>query len=323
MKTTMMRMVGSMRACALAAVLVGGLMGVGPLAPSPAMAQVKSMADVKSLLKPELPAGALEVSAAMKSDKVGDTITVRGNVAMSKDAFVEKQSVFTLVDEATRKGDIPAADKLPETSDDIPAASKATVQVVDASGKPLSAALNGQHALKSGAEVFVTGTVETANGTDVLVLTVVFMHVPRAPLPNGFFIEKRPDNARDVSDVRKAGILKVGDEVVLRGRVGGSKEPFVSGRAVFTLMGHGLKACNENPDDNCAKPWDYCCETKADILANSVTVQVVEANGQILRTGMKGRNGIRELSEMVVVGKVVVAGDKTLLINGTAIAVVK
>jgi hypothetical protein len=244
---------------------------------------------------------------------------VRGNVAMSKDAFVEKRAMFTLVDESTRKGCCPPSDKLPDTACDIPAEGRATVQVVGADGKPLRAGLNGEHGLKPGAEVFVTGKVDTANGSDALVLTVVSMHVPKAPLPAGFFVEKEPENAKDVSEARKAGTIKAGDEVVLRGRVGGSKEPFVAGRAVFTLMGRALKACNENPDDKCSKPWDYCCETKQDILANAVTVQIVDPKGQVLRTDMKGRRGLKELSEMVVVGKVASADGKAVVVNATAI----
>lgn len=314
----MMSMTGSIRVMALAAVLIGGAAGVGPLASTAAMAQVKSVADVKTLMKPELPANALEITAAMKSAKVGETITVRGNVAMSKDAFVENGSIFTLVDESAREGAAPAVDTLPDTSGDIPAASKATVQVVNAGGKPLGASLNGQHGLKPGAEVFVTGKVDAANGTDALVLTAVSLHVPKASLPSGFFVVKQPESAKDVSDVRKAGTLKVGDDVVLRGRIGGSKEPFVAGRAVFTLMGRGLKACNENPDDKCSMPWDYCCEPKQDIVMNSVTVQVVDAKGQALRTDLKGRRGLKELSEIVVVGRIASADGKAVVVNATA-----
>ncbi len=319
MKAMKMNVTGSMRAMTVAAMLIAGTAGLGVLTPAAALAQVKSVEDVKTMLKPELPANALEITAAMKSAKVGETITVRGTVAMSKDAFVENLAMFTLVDESTRKGCCPPSDKLPDTACDIPAEGRATVQIVDASGKPLRAGLTGQHGLKPGAEVFVTGKVETANGTDALVLTAASLHIPKAPLPSGFFLEKQPENAKDVSEVRNAGTLKAGDEVVLRGRIGGSKEPFVAGRAVLTLVGRGIKACNENPDDKCSKPWDYCCETKQDILANSVTVQVVDAKGQILRTDMKGRRGLKELSELVVVGKVASANGKAVVINATAV----
>lgn len=318
MKTTMMKVTGSVRAMAVAAMLLSGAAGLGVFTPAAALAQVKSVADVKTMLKAELPANAVEITAAIKAAKVGETITVRGNVAMSKDAFVENRSMFTLVDESTRKGCCPPSDKLPDTACDIPAEGRATVQIVGTNGKPLRAGLNGEHGLKPGAEVFVTGKVEAANGSDALVLTVASMHVPKAPLPTGFFVEKQPESAKDISEVRKAGTLKAGDEVVLRGRIGGSTEPFVAGRAVLTLMGRGLKACNENPDDKCSKPWDYCCETKEEILANSVTVQVVDAKGQILRTDIKGRRGLKELSEMVVVGKVASADGKAVVVNATA-----
>lgn len=319
MKAMKMNMTGSIKVMTVAAMIIAGAAGMGVLTPAAALAQVKSVADVKTMLKAELPANALEITAAMKSAKVGETITVRGNVAMAKDAFVENRAMFTLVDESTRKGCCPPSDKLPDTACDIPAEGRATVQIVDANGKPLRSGLSGQHGLKAGAEVFVTGKVETANGTDALVLTAASLYVAKAPLPSGFFVEKQPESAKDVSEVRKTGTLKAGDEVVLRGRIGGSKEPFVAGRAVFTLMGRGIKACNENPDDKCSKPWDYCCETKEEILVNSVTVQVVDAKGQILRTDMKGRRGLKELSEMVVVGKVASADGKAVVVNATAV----
>lgn len=319
MKTAKTRMTGSIKAMTVAAMLIAGAAGLGVLTPAAALAQVKSVADVKTMLKPEVPANALEITAAMKSAKVGETITVRGTVAMSKDAFVENRAMFTLVDESTRKGCCPPSDKLPDTACDIPAEGRATVQIVDASGKPLRAGLTGQHGLKPGAEVFVTGKVESANGTDALVLTAASLHVPKAPLPTGFFVEKQPENAKDVSEARKGGALKAGDEVVLRGRIGGSKDPFVAGRAVFTLVGRGIKACSDNPGEKCSRPWDYCCETKEDILANSVSVQVTDAKGQVLRTDMKGRRGLKELSEIVVVGKVASAGGGALVVNATTV----
>lgn len=319
MQTAKLNVTGSIRAMTTAALLVAGGAGLGALSPAMALAQVKSVADVKTMLRQELPPDAMEISDAMKSAKAGDTITVRGNVAMSKDAFSKDAATFTLVDESARTGNAPAADKLPETSGDIPAASKATVQIVDGKGSPLRNGLSGQHGLKPGAEVFVTGKVASANGSDALVLIAASMHVPRAPLPSGFFVEKPPENAKDISEARKAGSMKAGDSVVLRGRVGGSKEPFVAGRAVFTLMGRGVKACSDNPGDRCGKPWDYCCETKEDILANAVTVQVVDARGQTLRTDMKGRRGLKELSEVVVVGKVASAAGGALVVNAASV----
>lgn len=295
--------------------------GFGPLEVRSAQAQVKSASDVRSLLTDTLPVDAVEIIAAMKTAKVGDTLTLRGHIALSKDAISRDSATFTLVDEAARQGVAPSTDKLPDSDAGVPASARAVVQVLDTSGQPLRAGLSGKHGLKPGAEVFVSGKVLAADNAERLVLSVTSMHVPRSSVPAGFFIASAPAGARDVSEARKAGGLKVGDPVVLRGRVGGGASPFVSGRAVFTLMGRGLKACNENPDDRCKQPWDYCCETHDDIVANSVTVQVADAKGQVLRTDLKGRRGIRELAELVIVGKVSSAEGKALVVNATAMYV--
>lgn len=309
------------RTAVVAAAAVSLCGGFGPLAARSALGQVKSASDVKSLLTDTLPADALEIVAAMKAAKVGDTLTLRGHIGLSKDAISTDTASFTLVDESARHGAAPSPDKLPDSEAGIPAAARATVQVLGTAGQPLRAGLSGKHGLKPGAEVFVTGKVLAADNAERLVLSVTSLHVPRSPVPAGFFLASAPADARDVSEARKAGGFKVGDAVVLRGRIGGSASPFVDHRAVFTLMGRGLKACNENPDDRCKQPWDYCCETHDDIVANSVTVQVADAKGQVLRTDMKGRRGMRELTEVVIVGKVSAADGKALVVNATGLYV--
>jgi hypothetical protein len=268
-----------------------------------------------------VPADAQEIPAAMKSAKVGQSITVRGRVAASKDAFVTGRAMFTLVDERADLGCCPKdAKDLPETSCSTPAESKCTVQLVDARGRTLRVDLNGKSGLKPGAEVFVTGTVQAANGINALVITAEKLHIPRASLPAGFFLESVPENAKDLSSLRKSGEVQPGDIVAIRGRIGGSAQPFVDGRAIFTLVGRDLKACNEKPGDTCPMPWDYCCEEPGDIRANSATVQVVDEKGQPLRTDLKGRMGLKELTEVVIVGKVATADNKVMIVNATGIA---
>ncbi|MBI5765172.1 MAG: hypothetical protein HZA51_16775 [Planctomycetes bacterium] len=136
-------------------------------------------------------------------------------------------------------------------------------------------------------------------------------------LPNGFFLTKEPAGAKSVEEVKKA--VKAGDTVIIQGRVGGSKEPFVDGRAVFTLIGSGLHHCGEkgSPMPDCDTPWDYCCDTPKDIAAHSAIVQVVDAGGAPLKVSLKGQNGMKELSNLVVVGKVSQADGKPLVINAT------
>jgi len=138
-----------------------------------------------------------------------------------------------------------------------------------------------------------------------------------AGLPSGLFVTAAPANAKTVEEVKATA--KTGDAVVMRGRVGGSEEPFVEGRAVFTLVGSGLKACSDKADDKCKTPWDYCCDTPADIAKHSATVQVVDAAGAPIKASIKGQNGIKELSELTIAGKVVQANEKVVIIAASAI----
>ncbi|MCX5690784.1 MAG: hypothetical protein NTV94_13545 [Planctomycetota bacterium] len=258
--------------------------------------------DVRQLFVQALPAGALELSEAIASAKPGETITFRGYVGAGPDAFAKDGAGLQLV-------------AAPASKDPI-----VTVRFATKEGTPLVAAVSGKFGLKAGAEVFVTGKVEAT--TPGLTVVASSVHVPRSSMPETIFATKVPEKVRDVSEARKdSAALKVGDEVVLRGRIGGSKEPFVAGRAITTLVGRGLKACSDHADDKCTVPWDYCCETKQDITANSATIQIVDAKGQVLRTDLKGRRGIKELSEVVVIGKVAVADAKALVINATSIVV--
>lgn len=139
-------------------------------------------------------------------------------------------------------------------------------------------------------------------------------------LPSTLFLAARPPDAKWVEEVKKTA--KAGDAVTFRGRVGGSKDPFVEERAVLTLVGSGLKACNEDsPMPDCPTPWDFCCDPPSEILARSATIQVVDASGSPLRRSLKGSGGIKELSELTVVGKVRQADGKLLLVDATGVFV--
>lgn len=140
---------------------------------------------------------------------------------------------------------------------------------------------------------------------------------PSPLLPAGFFLAKEPTGAKTVEEVKKA--VKAGDTVTIQGLVGGSVEPFVEGRAVFTLMGSGLHHCAEkgSPMPDCKTPWDYCCDPPKEIAAHSATVQVVDTAGAPLKVSLKGQNGVKELSNLVLVGKVAQAEGNLLVINAT------
>jgi hypothetical protein len=294
------------------------------MAPGDALAQARNIDDVRSILKPDLPPDALEIPEAMALAKEGGLVTVRGYVALSRDAFSPDTAAFTLVDESARTGERPTDPaRLPPTIEGIPPSARATVRLIDTRGSPLRGSLRDRHGLRPGAEVFVTGRVRSANGTDTLVIDALSLHVPRDPLPPGFFVDATPEDALDVSEALRAGNLEPGRRLVLRGRVGGSERPFVATRAVFTLMGGGLKACSDNPGDSCQTPWDYCCEPRDRIAAHSVTVRVVDDRDRPLRTDLKGRRGLRELSEVVVIGTVSRAAGDAVVFDAEAIHVLR
>lgn len=142
-----------------------------------------------------------------------------------------------------------------------------------------------------------------------------------AALPSSIFLTSAPADAKNVEEVK--GTAKPGDTIAIKGRIGGSENPFVEGRAVFTLVGPGIPACSDAGDDHCKTPWDYCCETPEDIAAHAATVQIVDDKGALLRASVKGEHGMKELADLIVVGKVAQADDKLLIVNATGIYIAK
>jgi hypothetical protein len=142
-------------------------------------------------------------------------------------------------------------------------------------------------------------------------------------LPAGLVLSQAPAGARDVAAVRAEA--KVGDPVVLRGRVGGSLSPFVEGRASFQLVDASLKACGEGTAmDNCKTPWDYCCDDPKDVAAHSASIQVSGPDGRPLRAGLNGFAGMKPLSTVTVKGVVAKAASSgALVVNADGIYVGK
>ena len=135
-----------------------------------------------------------------------------------------------------------------------------------------------------------------------------------ATLSASLFLAAAPANPKDIKDAKPT--LKAGDKVVLVGRIGGSDEPFVTERAIFTLVDRRLKACGEGTAmDSCKTPWDYCCEAREDITANSATVRVVGADGQPIKAELNGVKGLKPLATVTVVGTVATAEGENVVIN--------
>lgn len=113
-----------------------------------------------------------------------------------------------------------------------------------------------------------------------------------------------------------------GDEVVFEAKVMGTETPFIDGRALVVVGDEGtLDSCDVmEGDDHCRTPWDVCCEDREEILNGTVTVQVVDENGKVLPHGLKGVNGLKELSRLRIKGTVApMSTAQALIVNATAI----
>lgn len=126
-----------------------------------------------------------------------------------------------------------------------------------------------------------------------------------APLPGtedgkNLLMKEAPSGAEGVIAVRESA--KDGDEVMIEGRIGGSIDPWVDGRAVFTMVDRSLVPCNERPGDDCSTPWDYCCDTDR-LPKSKVTVKFADAAGKTLPTDARQLLGVKELQTVIVAGK--------------------
>lgn len=147
--------------------------------------------------------------------------------------------------------------------------------------------------------------------------------IKQASLPEGLFVDAAPEGGRGVGEV-KADTEVTGD-VVIVGRIGGRVEPFVPGAAMFLITDAKLLSCDQMGEkDHCKTPWDYCCEPRDSLLANTATVQVVGEDGKPLALGLKDVSGLKPLVTVTVVGSVAAREDGgTLVVNAKHIYVAK
>jgi hypothetical protein len=134
-------------------------------------------------------------------------------------------------------------------------------------------------------------------------------HGPAGPGPEGggpsdqaaveagkaFLLGSEPAGPKGVRDVRKDA--KNGEEVVLVGRVGGLDKPFTEGRAAFLVVDPSLKP------SNCECPWDYCDCGEDELTAARLNVKFVGPDGKTLKADAREMFQIKELTTVVVKGK--------------------
>lgn len=143
---------------------------------------------------------------------------------------------------------------------------------------------------------------------------------PTASL-DAWFVDSPPLAPEAIHLVRDR--LSPGDEVTVSGRIMGRKKPFVDDRAAFVLGDPAkMTPCNEKPDDECDTPWDVCCDSRENVRLGTATIQLVGADGRVVAQGLKGVQGLAELSTVTVTGTVDAASTpEALIINATALHV--
>jgi hypothetical protein len=130
-----------------------------------------------------------------------------------------------------------------------------------------------------------------------------------------FLLTSEPAGAATVIDARKSA--KDDENVVVVGRIGGSTNPWVEGRAAFSIVDQTLKACSDIPGDTCETPWDYCCETDK-LPSATALVKFVDESGSQINADAREMLNLKELQTVVVRGKAKrdEAGNLTVLATG-------
>lgn len=143
---------------------------------------------------------------------------------------------------------------------------------------------------------------------------------PVAALPADMFLSAPPAGARDVGALKED--TTASGDVVVHGRIGGRRDPFVRGTAVFLLTDMSLPTCDMGPGDQCPTPWDYCCEPADRIAAHSLTVQIIGPDGQTLKSGLRENSELTPLSELIMKARVARNdGDKSFVVTCTGLYV--
>lgn len=140
-------------------------------------------------------------------------------------------------------------------------------------------------------------------------------------LPEGLLLARKPWGAAGVATARVGA--QPGTPIAMIGRIGGTRSPIVTNRAVFTIVDPSLRCCLETgEEDHCPKPWDYCCEDRAKLAAAMATIEVTDASGKPLQLSLEQEGTLKPLTLVAVQGTLDPSGGPgTLVVRATGIYV--
>lgn len=120
-------------------------------------------------------------------------------------------------------------------------------------------------------------------------------------LPADLFVTAKIDGAKSVSEIKKDA--KEGDQVIIRGVVGGAVDPFVANRAMVSVIDYAVVSCKDNGEE-CPTPWDYCCTPQDELTKGRATIQVAGKDGSPLKVAISAGQKIKPYDVIIVRGKV-------------------
>ena len=138
-------------------------------------------------------------------------------------------------------------------------------------------------------------------GIAVIGLIAVWGCGSRVETNNGekYLLAAEPSGA--VAVVALRADAKDQDDVVVIGRIGGRRDPWIKGTAAFPIVDRSAKACNEIEGDTCPTPWDYCCEPN--LADKTVLVMFADESGKPIKEDPRELLSVKELQTVVVKGK--------------------
>ncbi len=170
-------------AIACAAVFIGCDADDAPATAQPAAGEAAASLPANLFLA-KAPDGAVELAAAKKSAKPGDEIIVRGRIAGAPEPLAPNRAILTLLD-----GSVKTCNQMPGDACTTPwdaccepreslQANTATIQIVDAAGKPLKTTLRGVNGIEPLKELIIVGQVkEGGGGASTLVINATEIYV--------------------------------------------------------------------------------------------------------------------------------------------------
>ncbi len=133
-------------------------------------------------------------------------------------------------------------------------------------------------------------------------------------LPEFFFTTERPENVKDLVEVKKNA--KKGDEIIFLARIGGRKNAsFVPTLAMMIVADPSLKSCEVmSKEEHCATPEDYCCEDRELLNAGLATIRFMQDANEAYPFSVEDDHGLKTLKYVVIKGTVYDINDEGLFI---------